>query len=228
MAEALHIGQPPVEITIKRKRNARRLTLRLASDGVFLTLPQRTPISEAQAFLTKQEGWLRQKMSERPERHSVFDAGTVPIFGEERHIVPGTGRTPKLVEDTIEIPGPPGRQPAKLQAFLKETARAELTNATDTYAAKLGLDYGKITLRDTRSRWGSCTDSGNLMYSWRLVMAPRRVLEYVAAHEVSHLAEMNHSPAYWKVVASIMPDYHIHRTWLRKHGAGLHLIDLGS
>ena len=178
--------------------------------------------------MQKQESWLARKLAERPPRHNVFETGSIPILGEERTIVPGAGRTPKLLEDTIAIPGTPGRQSGKLKAFLKETARRELTSASDKYAALLGMPYGKITLRDTRSRWGSCTTAGNLMYSWRLVMAPRSVLQYVAAHEVAHLKEMNHSPAYWKVVAGLMPDYAKHRAWLRQHGAGLHLIDLES
>ncbi len=225
MDGVLQIGHPAIEITLRRKRNARRLTLRLAADGIFLTIPNRTPIREAEAFALKQEPWLRSKLSERPEKHHVGQNGTVPIHGEARDIVAGTGRVPILNGDTIEVPGLQERYPTKIKAYLKEVARAQLTKASDHYAAKIGRSYGKITLRDTRSRWGSCTSKGDLMYSWRLAMAPPKVLDYVAAHEVAHLLEMNHSPRYWANVAEICPDYAIHRAWLRRNGAGLHLID---
>lgn len=228
MDGVLHIGHPAIAITLRRKRNARRLTLRLASDGVYLTVPNRTPLREAEAFATKQEAWLRTKLADRPAPHRVIEAGTLPIHGELRTIVPGTGRVPVLHENTLRIPGPVNRFPARITSFLKETARANLTQASDKYAALIGRTYGKISLRDTRSRWGSCTSTGNLMYSWRLVMAPPKVLDYVAAHEVAHLVEMNHSPQYWAIVAEICPDYQKHRAWLRQNGAGLHLIDFNS
>lgn len=225
MDGVLHIGHPAIEIALRRKQNARRLTLRLAADGVFLTIPKRTPIRDAEAFALKQEPWLRSKMAERPDRHHVGQSGTVPIYGEEREIIAGKGRVPTLDGDILYVPGPQEKYPTKIKAFLKETARAQLTQASDHYAAKIGRSYGKISLRDTRSRWGSCTSTGNLMYSWRLIMAPPKVLDYVAAHEVAHLLEMNHSARYWANVAKICPDYNIHRTWLRRNGAGLHLID---
>src|SRR5690606_4279045 len=109
-------------------------------------------------------------------------------------------------------------------AFLKTVARDRLATASDRYAVALGRPYGRLTLRDTRSRWGSCSAAGDLMYSWRLVMAPAEVLDYVAAHEVAHLAEMNHSPAFWDVVARLCPDYRRHRTWLRANGGALHRV----
>ena len=103
-------------------------------------------------------------------------------------------------------------------------ARDDLAAASDFYAAEVGKTYSKISLRDTRSRWGSCSSKGVLMYSWRLIMAPTDVLRYVAAHEVAHLVEMNHSQAFWDVVADVMPDYQVHRKWLRTHGNTLHRV----
>ena len=226
MDTVLQIGQPPIDISVRRRKNARRLTLRLGADGVFLTMPMRTPMAEAKAFAIKQEPWLRDKLAKRPRPHSVQDTGLLPIFGHPRKIIQGTGRVCRLEDDMLHVPGPPERRTAKIKAFLKETARAKLTAASDHYSTKIGLPYSKITLRDTRSRWGSCTTDGRLMYSWRLVMAPFEVLDYVAAHEVAHLAEMNHSAQYWAIVARICPDYHAHRAWLRQNGAGLHQIHL--
>jgi len=224
MGAVITVGHPPIEITVRRKKNARRLTLRLATDGVYLTLPDRTPLKEAEAFAHKQEAWLRDKIAKRPASQSVKETGTLPVLGAPRTLAQGTGRVCRLDGSTLYVPGPRERHSAKIKAFLKETARAHLTRASDTYAAMVDVPYSKITLRDTRSRWGSCTSSGNLMYSWRLIMAPPEVLDYVAAHEVAHLVELNHSPRYWAVVARICPDYPVHRRWLRQNGAALHGI----
>ena len=111
---------------------------------------------------------------------------------------------------------------SRVKAFFKIQAMLHLHQATDRYAAALGKPYGKITLRDTTSRWGSCSSQGNINYSWRLIMAPPDVLNYVVAHEVAHLAEMNHSAQFWAVVERLYPDYAEQRVWLRKHGEDLH------
>ncbi|MGB5557542.1 MAG: M48 family metallopeptidase, partial [Paracoccaceae bacterium] len=122
------------------------------------------------------------------------------------------------------VPGAPEQAAARIRAFLKLAARDRLNVAVDRYADLAGRRVSNITLRDTRSRWGSCTSDGRLMFSWRLIMAPPRVLDYVAAHEVAHLVEMNHSPAYWAVVRRIYPDYEVQRRWLRAHGQKLHAV----
>ncbi|MGR3469034.1 MAG: M48 family metallopeptidase, partial [Shimia sp.] len=110
----------------------------------------------------------------------------------------------------------------RLQAWLKVQARDRLAAASDHYAGLLGRPYTRLTLRDTRSRWGSCTADAGLMYSWRLILAPSEVLRYVAAHEVANLKEMNHSPAFWAIVAQLYPGHESPRRWLREHGAELH------
>ncbi|MEL6209587.1 MAG: M48 family metallopeptidase [Pseudomonadota bacterium] len=107
-------------------------------------------------------------------------------------------------------------------AFLKALAHDRLVAASDAHAATLGQSYEKFALRDTRSRWGSCSSGRRLMYSWRLILAPPDVLNYVAAHEVSHLVEMNHSSRFWAKVAELCPDFETHRAWLRREGASLH------
>ena len=127
-----------------------------------------------------------------------------------------------LSGDEIVVPGAPERAALRVATFLKALARDRLSQASDRYAAQIGRKYKSLTLRDTRSRWGSCTADGSLMYSWRLIMAPPAVLDYVAAHEVSHLAEMNHSDRFWAVVEGLMPDYAPRRKWLKEHGGRLH------
>jgi predicted metal-dependent hydrolase len=103
-----------------------------------------------------------------------------------------------------------------------------LVQASDHYAAKIGRRVTRVTLRDTRSRWGSCTAEGALMYSWRLIMAPPEVLRYVAAHEVAHLVEMNHSNRFWAVVEGLYPGWQTQRAWLRSHGGALHGLRFGA
>ena len=113
---------------------------------------------------------------------------------------------------------------AAITAFLKLAAREHLAERSDHHAAQLAVGYNRLVVRDTRSRWGSCSSSGALMYSWRLIMAPDAVSDYVAAHEVAHLVEMNHSAAFWAVVEGLCPDYRTHRLWLRENGGALHAV----
>ena len=150
--------------------------------------------------------------------------GTVPIEGVQSAIRPGTGRTPRLVDGVLLVPGDAARAGARVAAYLKVLARARLQEACDRHAAALGRRYSGLTLRDTKSRWGSCSADGGLMFSWRLVMAPSAVLDYVAAHEVAHLAEMNHSARFWAEVARLMPEYASPRAWLKRHGQELHSV----
>jgi predicted metal-dependent hydrolase len=116
----------------------------------------------------------------------------------------------------------------RVQTFLKALARTRLVAASDRYALAVGKGFTRISLRDPRSRWGSCTANGALMYAWRLVMAPHAVLDYVAAHEVAHLVEMNHSAAYWAVVSRVYPGWKVQRDWLHTHGAGLQAWRFGG
>ena len=130
--------------------------------------------------------------------------------------------------DRLLVPDDPEKLGPRLAAYLRALARDRLAAASDRHAAALRRPYRKITLRDTRSRWGSCTAQGDLMYSWRLVMAPPEVLDYVAAHEVAHLAQMNHSPAFWAVVERLYGDWRPARRWLQVEGASLHRYRFGD
>ncbi len=224
MTQIIQLGQPPIDINVKRSARARRLSLRISGvDGrVSLTVPRRAALSEAQGFLREKESWIRKHLETQPETVAIVPGAHLPVEGTPREIVETATRVIKLHPHWIEVPHGPDKTAARLRAFLKVMARDRLAAASENYAAQLGQSFGKLTLRDTRSRWGSCTSEGNLMYSWRLIMAPPEVLDYVAAHEVSHLSEMNHSAAFWAEVARLMPGYDQHRQWLRKNGGGLH------
>ena len=224
MGHILLPGNPPIEIVLRRTARARRLSLRVSQlDGrVTLSLPNWTSQREANAFAMEKEHWIRRNLASQSEAVIPRVGSYVLFYGRQIPLVSGTGRAARFEEDRILVPGDPEKSPGRVAAFLKLMARQNLAQASDHYAAALGISYAGLSIRDTRSRWGSCTSEGNLMYSWRLVMAPPKVLDYVAAHEVSHLVEMNHSAAYWKVVAGICPDYQQHRRWLRVNGQSLH------
>ncbi|WP_306151575.1 M48 family metallopeptidase [Roseovarius sp. MMSF_3281] len=223
-------GDPPIDLTLRRSGRARRISLRVSGlDGkVTLTLPHGVPEHEALDFARKKQGWLRRQLDKRPEHQSIGMGEDLPFQGMPHRIAPGPGRRIMARDGMLHVPGPESSLAPRLQAWLKAQARDRLAAASDHYAAKLGRPYARLTLRDTRSRWGSCSSTGGLMYSWRLIMAPAPVLDYVAAHEVAHLAEMNHSPAFWATVDRLCPGYEPHRRWLREHGAGLHAYRFGD
>lgn len=229
MAEAIRIGDPAIEIRLRRNVRARRMVLRLAQagSGPTLTLPPGVSIGKARAFLDDHEGWLRQRMADRPPMAPV-GAGTVLPFGDGTlTIEAGGGRAMLHRPGVLGVPGPAAGQTARVGAWLREEARRACVAAVDRHAGVLGTKPGRISLRDPRARWGSCTANGDLMFSWRLVMAPSAVLDYVVAHEVAHLAEFNHSRRFWAVVERLCPGFAASRDWLRRNGPELHRLDFG-
>ncbi len=211
-----------MSVTLKRSARARRFTLRVSrSTGkVSLSLPNYARDDEAIAFLQDRSGWVRAQLASCPPVLRPELGGAIPVHGIERPIVSTNGRQPRFDAGRVEIPFSRDPGPA-VSALFKQMARDALVPLVQKYADMLHRPIGRITLRDTRSRWGSCSSRGDLMFSWRLVMAPPAVQDYVAAHEVAHLEEMNHSAAYWRVCASLCPSYETHRAWLRREGAAL-------
>jgi predicted metal-dependent hydrolase len=218
------LGTPPIEVTLRRTAQARRMSLRVSRlDGrVTLSLPPRARDAEAMAFLRAQEDWIRKALTNVAISEVVTLGSEILVEGRVVRLVPGTGRSPVLADDVLMVPGDAARAGVRVAAYLKTRARDRLAQASDHYAQRIERRYRTLTLRDTRSRWGSCTAEAGLMYSWRLIMAPPLVLDYVAAHEVAHLAEMNHSDRFWAIVADLMPDYARHRRWLKTEGHALH------
>lgn len=230
MENAWLAGEPPVEIAIRKSPRARNYSLRVSGlDGrVTLTIPKRGNVSEAMAFVRSREAWLRKTLEQQPETVDVREGSELLYRGRFYTVTPAKVRSPQVVDDTLLVPMNKGRTGLRIEAFLKAAARHELHSASERYAKLIGKPLGRISLRDTRSRWGSCTSTGNLMYSWRLIMAPPEVLDYVAAHEVAHMIEMNHSPAFWAVVEKLYPDYQNPRAWLKREGMALHRYRFGN
>jgi predicted metal-dependent hydrolase len=211
-----------IPVILRRSARARRMTLRVARAGgeVVLTLPNRASVQDGRAFAESRAEWLRRMRAQMPALQIAAHGVALPVEGQARLITPADERRVRLADGALMVPR---SRPAGVvvAAFLKHLAHARLTAACDRHAAALGRKFRAISLRDTRSRWGSCTHDGRLMFSWRLAMAPPEVLDYVAAHEVAHLAHMDHSPAFWAATAQLMPDYARHREWLRGHGHDL-------
>jgi len=223
-------GDPPVALTLRRSGRARRISLRVSSlDGrVTLTLPPGVAEGQGLAFAAEKADWLRRQLQGRAEAIPVMPGAALPLGGKPMRIVVEPGRGVRAEGDRLLVPGPPGTVAAQLRAWLRAQARERLAVACDGHVAEIGRGYTRLNLRDTRSRWGSCSAAGALMFSWRLVMAPGDVLDYVAAHEVAHLAEMNHSPAFWATVARLKPGFEAPRRWLRANGATLHRYRFGD
>lgn len=224
MSSSIVFGIPPIEVHIRRLPRAKRYSLRVSNaDGrVNLTIPARAPLDDALDFAKRQEAWLRQTLEKQPERIKPSFGSHFQLQDRQMLLVQGRGRQVRITGDRIEVPGDETVLAAKLRGFCKVQARQQLAHRSEAYAARIGRQISKITLRDTRSRWGSCTADGQLMYSWRLIMAPAEVLDYVVAHEVAHLVELNHSRKFWQQVEMLKPDYEIHRRWLKANGSTLH------
>ncbi|MEO0772733.1 MAG: SprT family zinc-dependent metalloprotease [Pseudomonadota bacterium] len=230
MADRVLQGHPDIALTLRRSARARRITLRISSlDGrVTLTMPNHVPEGEALAFARQKEPWIRKHLAARVEDVPVRLGIVLPVEGQAREIVAGASRSVLLEPDRLVVPGSPETVARRVQGFLKARARDVLAVACDDYAARLGRPYAGLSLRDTRSRWGSCSSAGRLMFSWRLILAPPDILRYVAAHEVAHLAQMNHSPAFWAEVTRIYGPYEAERRWLRTEGNALHRYRFGD
>lgn len=221
MAEVFTIANG-MRITWRRSARARRMTLRVPRHGgpVVLTLPSHIALAEGAAFAESRSRWLMQATRERPAPSVPRPGVALPVLGRLLTLTPAAVRAAQAAGDALLVPAsrPPG---PVTQAYLKQVALQNLRAACDRHAGRIGCVYRTIVLRDTRSRWGSCTSDGRLMFSWRLAMAPLGVLDYVAAHEVAHLRHMDHSLRFWAVVAGLVPDYATHRAWLRRYGPGL-------
>lgn len=223
--ETFCLGDPPITVQLRRSAQARRISLRVSRlDGrVSLTLPKPVPRGTGEAFARSRLEWIRAQLAQVAPIQDC--AKGLPFQGATLRIVPANLRSPRHEDGVLYVPR--GR-PKALTVWLREEARRQLTEASDRHASALGCRYSRITLRDTRSRWGSCSTEGALMYSWRLVMAPPHVADYVATHEVAHLVHMDHSAAFWAVVERLRPDWRHSRDWLRQQGATLHRVDFGD
>jgi hypothetical protein len=218
-------------VRLRRHRQARRYTLRVqaATRQVVLTFPPRGTLKEARAFAQKHGGWIAARLGRLPEAAPFADGIILPLRGVP-HRIAHCGCARGTVWTEIDADGEhllcvAGKAPhidRRVGDFLRGEARRELEAASRKFAGELGVDVGRVRVRDQSSRWGSCSTTGVLSFSWRLILAPSHVLHYLAAHEVAHLVEMNHSAKFWRIVQDLLPGHEAAKAWLDAHGADLH------
>jgi predicted metal-dependent hydrolase len=225
-------------VRLRRHRQARRYTLRIqaATREVVLTLPPRGTVKEAHAFAKKHGAWIAARLGRLPEAVPFGHGIVVPLRGVPHRVVHRRGvrgtvwtETDGNGREVICVAGDAAHVSRRLGDYLRRQAKRDLEAASRRYAAKLGVTIKRITIRDQISRWGSCSTTGALSYSWRLILAPSYVLDYLAAHEVAHLMEMNHSARFWRLVQKLYPNIDRAKAWLDVYGTDLHRYgELGS
>lgn len=220
----------PVEV--RRHPAARRLTLRVSRTrrAVIVTLPAQCPLDEAGSFLDRNIEWVRARLDSLPKPVPFRSGVFIPLRGTAHRIVPlQASCKSRLVKriaaephPELHVPGSVDQIERRLLAWLSDEAKRDLSERVAVHAAAIGRRAKRIAVRDQTSRWGSCSTTGVLSFSWRLVLAPPEILDYVAAHEVAHLAEMNHGPRFWKLVRELCPDFDESKRWLQIYGMDLH------
>ncbi|MCC6888060.1 MAG: M48 family metallopeptidase [Hyphomicrobiales bacterium] len=218
-------------VRVRRHRQARRYTLRidLALRQAVLTIPPRGSLREARAFAQKHGAWIAARLCRLPQAMPFVQGATVPLRGAPHRIVHrAQARGAVWAEQTqggerlICVAGDPRHHNRRIGDFLKREARRDLVAAVRRYTGALGVAVKRVSVRDQASRWGSCSNAGVLSFSWRLILAPPFVLDYLAAHEVAHRVELNHSPRFWRLLRRINPDCVRAKAWLDAHGGDLH------
>ncbi|MGB0749925.1 MAG: M48 family metallopeptidase [Magnetospiraceae bacterium] len=216
-----------IPVRVRRNANARRLILRLdgRSGDIIVTLPPKVSEALAHDLIRDKAPWLTARLACSPIYVPFAPGAEIPILGNPhiiRHLPDARGGVWQEAGG-LHVSGGLDHLPRRVTDWLRKIARAEIARRIGPFAAQLKVRPGRLSIRDTRTRWGSCAANGNLSFSWRLVMAPEPVLSYVVAHEVAHLLEHNHSPRFWAAVQRLMPDMQDHRDWLKRHGRDLHL-----
>jgi predicted metal-dependent hydrolase len=225
VADTVQLPHGPTPVVWRRSARARRVSLRIdpRASAVIVTLPARSARSAGLRLLRENAGWVSTKLAALPPALAFADGACVPIGGAPHRIrhVAGARGGAWLESGEILVAGDPVFLPRRVRDLLQAEARRQLGALVRDVAAATGLKPTRLAIRDTSSRWGSCTADGTVMFSWRLVLAPRAVQHYVVVHELAHLRHMNHGPQFWALVASLAPEMRSCMAWLKAHGAGL-------
>lgn len=216
---SLDLGTP---VSIRVSRRARRIALRInaAERKVELVLPRGVPASQGLRFAAAKRGWIAARLAALPQRVPFVDGAVVPILGvpHKVHHELGSSAPPVAVSNgKIHVRCSSEHVTRRVRDHLVGMARTELSRRAHLLAARIGREVTRVSVRDTRSRWGSCSGRGNISFSWRLIFAPEPVIDYVVAHEVAHLIEMNHGPRFWRLVEELSPTSAAPRGWLKRH-----------
>jgi len=224
--ELLKIDGRAVELSLKLNPRARRLIVKVhpSTGEVMVIAPTKRGLDRAVDFARGESAWIAHQLALVPSRVVLAPGVHVPFRGVD-HLVLRGDQGPVTVDPTsgvIKVSGGAEYAPRRLVDFLKKQAKREVEAKSFEFAAKIGLKPHRITVRDTASRWGSCSSTKSLSFSWRLILAPTFVLDYVVAHEVAHMKEMNHGVRFWRIVEDLIGNVTPAQAWLRLHGSALH------
>lgn len=217
-------------LDIERSPKARRMRLRIDRLGrrAVLVLPRRASESLGLAFARSKADWIAGQISKLPEKKIFADGMPLSFLGRDVviHHSPAARRGVWMSDGVIWVSGQAEHLARRVRDFLKEEFREYASRKVRETAEKLGVKISRISVRDTTSRWGSCSRDGHISLSWRLGLAPVHVLDYVIVHEAAHLRQMNHSPAFWQVVEGVCPEYKLAELWLKRNTAYLYSFDI--
>ncbi len=213
-------------LRVRRSARARRLAIRIlpTSGTAELVLPKRASMRQGIAFAKDRADWLQEHLAQLPPPIPFADGAIVPLRGRPLTIrrVEGLTDDIRCAGDSLIVQIARRDLSAAVRDYLRSEAKRELRERATGMAARINLPFRRLTVRDTHSRWGSCSWQGDLSFSWRLILAPDPVIDYMVAHEVAHLAHMDHSDSFWRMVDRLTGDVDDAKDWLRQHGAGLH------
>jgi predicted metal-dependent hydrolase len=228
---------------IRRSERARRARILVDGDGVEVVLPRRFPLRDVEPFVEEKRAWIERTLRRLQESETELpaprleDGGLVPYLGESLRlsvrVEPGRQREHVARRgDELRVALPADAQRllpsdnalrAALERWYRKCARAEVAPRLDAACARAGTTYTRLQIRGQRTRWASCSSGGAMSFNWRLLLAPAEILDYVVEHEVAHLELLDHSPRFWRLLASRCPDWREHEAWLRRHGHALKL-----
>ncbi|WP_336278726.1 M48 family metallopeptidase [Bartonella sp. CB175] len=229
-----------IPLRIRKHKRARNFVLRIDAirQRICVTTPPSASFCSVQGFIEKHRSWIEERFTRIKICHENFyvkEGTIIPLLGVEHTVMhkEGRGVTEIIADDARQEPkiivyGSLEYLPRRVASILKKQAALIITPLVAYYAHKVGRKVRSICYKDTKSRWGSCSKDGRISFSWRLVMAPREVLEYVVAHEVAHLIEMNHGPKFWDLCEKLFPNSKKYRAWLKENGHILHAINFDS
>ncbi len=226
LPDFLQVGEQVLPLVIRRHQRAKRICLRYnpTDHAISLTLPRHTRVNDGLTFLMLKSEWLITTLRDMPTKKQIKPGVVIPLLGKRVRIKHDETLRRKWIvkDDVLYVAGPRDEFAERVTEALKKIASVTLTRLAERDAARLGRRLDRVTVRDTRSRWGSCSSTARLSFSYRLIFAPREVMEYVVAHEVAHLRHMNHSRAFWNAVATLCPEYEAAKEWLTLHGKDLY------
>jgi hypothetical protein len=228
--QVLTVADRRVPLIYQTNKRARRIILRFdhGEGRIVVVLPRRATLEQGRRFALLNRGWIRDRLNLLPEPVPFRPGRSIPFLGIMHRIRyrPQARGVVWQEDGEIHVAGRPEHLSRRVEDWLRREARREIERRARAKAELIGKRIGAITIRDPKSRWGSCSPRGQLSFSWRLILAPRNVLDYVVAHEVAHLKELNHGPRFWKLTAELTRDADGARAWLNEHGPLLHRYGL--